>query len=236
MAVKTVQIDEIGVVNIYKRKANSSIRLSFDSKGLPRVTQPAWLPYEAGIRFARSKVEWIKKHQPDINQPFIAGGRIGKAHHLNLIQTSQVKTVSGRLIDGSVQVKYPVTMSANDPVVQKRIESTAKKALLAEATQLLPQRLKDLASKNHFTYKSISIKQLRSKWGSCDQNKHITLNYYLMQLPWELIDYVLLHELVHTEHLHHGADFWQRFEEVLPNAKKVRKQLKAYKTTVVHSS
>jgi len=236
MAVKTVSLDDIGTVNIYKRKGNSSIRLSFDSKGIVRVTQPTWLPYEAGIRFAMSKADWIKKHQPDTSKPFVEGGRIGKAHHLTLIRTDQVKGVSGRVVGGSVQIKYPLHMSPDDPLVQKRIETTSKKALLAEADQLLSQKLKTLASTYGFTYKSVAIKQLKSKWGSCDQNKHITLNYYLMQLPWELIDYVLLHELVHTEYLNHGADFWSRFEQVLPNAKKVRKQLKTYKTTVVHSS
>jgi predicted metal-dependent hydrolase len=53
-----------------------------------------------------------------------------------------------------------------------------------------------------------------------------------MQLPWDLIDYVLLHELVHTEHLHHGAGFWQRFDQVLPGAKQKRKALRAYKPSV----
>jgi len=236
MAFKTVSLENIGPVNLYKRKGTSSIRLGFDSKGIVRVTQPTWLPYEAGIRFALTKTDWIKKHQPPVSQPLTGGGRIGKAHHLTLIQTSQVKSVSGKVVGGSIQIKYPVTMTPDDPLVQKRIETTSKKALLAEADQLLPQRLKVLASKYGFTYKSITIKQLRSKWGSCDQNKHITLNYYLMQLPWDLIDYVLLHELVHTQYLNHGVDFWQRFEEVLPNARKIRKQLKTYKTTVVHSS
>ena len=53
-----------------------------------------------------------------------------------------------------------------------------------------------------------------------------------MQLPWALIDYVLLHELSHTKALHHGPDFWKVFEAVLPGAKQRRKELKDFKPAI----
>ena len=53
-----------------------------------------------------------------------------------------------------------------------------------------------------------------------------------MQLPWHLIDYVLLHELVHTEQLDHSEAFWRRFEGVLPGAKRVRRELKTHQTAI----
>ena len=101
-----------------------------------------------------------------------------------------------------------------------------------EALKLLPERLASLASKHSFRYKSVRIKKLVSRWGSCSNDRVITLNYFLMQLPWHLIDYVLIHELVHTKHLNHSLDFWLEFDKVYPEAKITRRQLKEYRPII----
>jgi hypothetical protein len=85
-----------------------------------------------------------------------------------------------------------------------------------------------LAQKHGFEYSSVSVKRLKGRWGSCDQHQNIVLNLYLMQLPWELIDYVLLHELTHTRILRHGPDFWAAMQRVLPNVKAIRKEMKQH--------
>ena len=88
--------------------------------------------------------------------------------------------------------------------------------------------LQQLADQYGFAYNSVSMKQLKARWGSCSHKRDITLNIFLMQLPWQLIDYVLVHELVHTKVLHHGQDFWTSFAACLPDAKKRRSELRAY--------
>ncbi len=55
-----------------------------------------------------------------------------------------------------------------------------------------------------------------------------------MMVPWELIDYVLIHELVHTKYLNHGADFWGALEQIMPDYKERRKQLKTIQHTISH--
>jgi len=74
----------------------------------------------------------------------------------------------------------------------------------------------------------VRIKRLSSRWGSCDSHQNIVLNLYLMQLPWECIDYVLLHELTHTQILRHGAPFWDAMGKLLPNLAAIRKQMRGY--------
>lgn len=233
MSFKELDIEGIGAVKIYKRKGASTIRMSFDSNGRIRISQPSWLPYDAGVKFARQKSDWILSNKPSDLGAYNNGDKIGKAHRLKIVQSDKVSTITGRVKDNEVIITLPYGEFINGTKVQDKIISTSKKALNLEATQLLPQRLEQLASKHGFDYRSVSIKQLKTKWGSCSQHKDITLNYYLIQLPWELIDYVLLHELVHTEHMNHGQDFWQKFESILPNAKQIRKDLKHHKTTVV---
>ena len=53
-----------------------------------------------------------------------------------------------------------------------------------------------------------------------------------MQLPWELIDYVILHELVHTKHLNHSPEFWRALEELSPGARALQKKIKSHKPRV----
>jgi predicted metal-dependent hydrolase len=115
-----------------------------------------------------------------------------------------------------------------DEVVQKAASTAGVRALRVQAEQLLPQRLAELARQHDFTYQSVSVRSLKSRWGSCDQKKRIVLNLYLMQLPWQLIDYVLLHELTHTVVLQHGPNFWAAMERIEPRARQLRKMMHTY--------
>lgn len=215
-------------VSIYKRRGSRNLRLSISAEGEVRVTIPAWAPYSAGVNFARSKYEWIAaQRQP--TQLLSEGQPIGKAHHLHFVAKSGLAKPSGRVVPGAVLVNYPPDLSPEDPAIQKAAQKASIRALRAQAAQLLPQRLGRLAEVHGFTYSSVSVKQLKSRWGSCDQDKAIVLNLFLMQLPWEYIDYVLLHELVHTKVMRHGPDFWREMEELLPDAKGFRKRLHTYR-------
>ncbi len=236
MPAKVVELEDIGTLHLYKRHGSRSIRMSFDNNGNLRISLPYWVPYKAALDFALQRKSWIEKHRPEPKAHFKQGERIGKAHRLNFIADTSVKTAHVRLTTGQIVIKHPAAMSETSSKVQAAADRGAKKALQKEAETLLPQRLHALADTHGFRFRTVTVKQLKTKWGSCDQNRQITLNYYLMQLPWQLIDYVLLHELTHTEHLNHGEAFWERFEEVLPGAKQIRKQLKSYKTFVVQSS
>ena len=112
--------------------------------------------------------------------------------------------------------------------MQKAAHDACIKALRKQAEQLLPGRLSNLADRHGFAYGSVQIKHLKSRWGSCDHERNITLNLFLMQLPWELIDYVLLHELTHTQIMRHGPDFWNAMRRVLPNLQAIRKQMRLH--------
>ena len=234
MAFKTFALDPDTQVTIYKRKASRSIRLSVTSTGVIRVSIPTWTPYAAGLAFARSRAEWIRRQQKP-SASLQDGQAIGKAHHLQLLASTQAKKVSSRVIQGKVVVRYPASMPPSDPAVQKIVTQASIRALRAQAEKLLPQRLADLAAKYDFNYSDVAIKQLKSRWGSCDQNQHIVFNLYLMQLPWELIDYVILHELTHTRYLHHGPEFWETMQQLIPDLQARRKLMRAQQP-LLHSS
>ena len=229
MAFKEFTLNETQSVVIYKRRASRSLRLSVSATGQVRVTIPAWASYRAGLAFARSKQSWIA----DQKQPALRlwdGQAIGKAHHLRFLpQESLAKTKpTSRVTDSEVIIRYPAALGENDPNVQKLATAACTRALRIQAEQLLPKRLSTLAGLHGFDYNSVAVRQLKSRWGSCDHNSHIVLNIFLLQLPWDLIDYVLLHELTHTKVMRHGPVFWQTLEKSLPNAKHCRKEIKLY--------
>lgn len=233
MAQKIITMPDVGEILLVKRRGSRSMRLSFTRDGRIRVSLPTWVPYQAGIDFMLSKRDWIVKHRPAGSDLLEDDARIGKAHRLKFQISSTARQPSVRVAQGRVTVSCPATLPISSKSVQAAATRGALKALKAEADRLLPQRLDELAAKHGFSYRSVSTKRLSSRWGSCSQAKDIILNTYLMQLPWDLIDYVIIHELVHTEHLNHGDGFWRRFESVLPEAKTRRKALKTYRTAIL---
>ena len=233
MAVKKVDVPGVGAVKLYKRKGSRSIRLSVSSAGEVRVSLPYWLSYDAGAKFALSKVGWIQSQLQERNTTLLKHGQpIGKSHHLYFVSDDQAMRVTTRIDGSEIRVTHPERLEASDSGLQKAAERAAVRALRNQAERLLPQRLRALADARGFTYKSVCVKQLTGRWGSCDTDRNIVLSLFLVQLPWHLIDYVLLHELTHTKALHHGPDFWQEFERHLPHAKQLRREIKQYRPAV----
>jgi hypothetical protein len=227
MAYKVFLLSDNRSVTIYKRKSARSLRITLGANGQVKVSIPIWVSYKAGLEFVRSKEEWIKLNHKIV--PLLTNGQsVGKAHHLQLLCDASKSNISCRVTNNSVLITYPSSSNPNDPEVQKVAQKACIRALRTQAESLLPQRLDTLASKHNFRYNSVSIKHLKSRWGSCDQNTDIVLNLFLMQVPWELIDYVLIHELTHTQILRHGHDFWVAMEKVLPDVKPIKQQLRNY--------
>lgn len=228
MATKQVRIPEIGTVTLYKRRGNRSLRLSIGANGEVRVSLPYWLPYKAGEQFALAKKPWIIDNRPKSDTFLRHGHSIGKAHRIYFDQQAFGSKITTRIAANEVRIGVPMMLSAQDIAVQQAASRASIRALRKEAEVLLPQRLQALAAQTAFTYQAVSVKQLKSRWGSCSSNQEITLNLFLMQLPWHLIDYVLIHELTHTKIMQHGPTFWREMEKHLPNARSLRKQMSAY--------
>lgn len=88
-----------------------------------------------------------------------------------------------------------------------------------EARKKIKSRLRELARKNDFKFGKISMRNQKTRWGSCAGNNDISLNYKLVLLPPELMDYVLFHELVHTRVHNHSPKFWEDLNKYVGDAK-----------------
>ncbi len=226
MPQKRVDVPGIGEVLLIKRRGARAIRVTITGDSLIRVSLPSWVPYQAGAAFVEAKKSWIEAHvKPRV---LLKDGQlIGKSHRL-VFTAGEVLTTKTRVTPTEIRVTYPQDTSVNTTLVQEATKKAALRALKQEGEALLPRRLHELAAKHGFTFRSASLKRLKARWGSCTHQQDIVLNIFLMQLPWQLIDYVLVHELVHTEVLHHGEAFWERFARCTPKPKTLRKELKNY--------
>jgi hypothetical protein len=92
----------------------------------------------------------------------------------------------------------------------------------------LLNRLANLAKEHKFIYNKATIRNQKTRWGSCSAKNNISLNIQLINLPKILIDYVIIHELVHTYIKNHSRLFWITMEDYLPNAKVLDRSLKRY--------
>jgi predicted metal-dependent hydrolase len=94
------------------------------------------------------------------------------------------------------------------------------------AQKYLTQRVEYFSKIMDLEYSQIKFKKLKSRWGSCDSKKVITLNTQLIKVKKELIDYVVVHELAHIRHMNHSKDFHLHVEKYLPHSQSLRKILK----------
>lgn len=102
-----------------------------------------------------------------------------------------------------------------------------------DAREKLVTRLEFLAHKYNFQFKKVFIRKQKTRWGSCSAKNNINLNYHLALLPEHLMDYVLLHELVHTRIKNHSPKFWAELSRYVLNPKTLRKELKQFQYYLV---
>ena len=109
------------------------------------------------------------------------------------------------------------------------LAATSEAELRKHALGYLPRRTVILAEKHGFSFRRVSVRKSRTRWGSCSSVNNINLSIYLMLLPLHLIDYVILHELVHTIHKNHSPDFWRMLDELTGNARELAKEIRRYR-------
>lgn len=104
---------------------------------------------------------------------------------------------------------------------------------IVAVAEKLQARLDELARHNGYAYNSVTFRKQKTLWASCSPANNISLNIQLVTLPDHLIDYILLHELVHTKIKNHGSRFWQTLDDILGNARSLDKELRKYKLKVL---
>jgi len=231
---KKLNLNGIGEVTLKRNLSARYIRLKIDPEEGIILIVPGLLSEQTAINFAYEKASWIKKslHRKNVlkNKLTVFKDDTGfkTRYHSLTIQKHAKSTVKSVVSKSHINIWYPDYASVEDPRIQMVVRKAIEEAWRIEAKLYLPERTHELALKHDFRYKKVSVKRASSRWGSCSPDNNINLNLQLMRLPSQLIDYVILHELVHTVEKNHQASFWKLLEKLLPGAKKIDKELNEY--------
>ena len=96
------------------------------------------------------------------------------------------------------------------------------------ARRELPARLLELAAEHGLNVARVSIRNQRTRWGSCGRDGHISLNWRLVLMPAEVRDYVLVHELMHLRRLDHSRAYWRLVAAACPGYREARQWLRTH--------
>ncbi len=231
--MKIFLLDDVEI-KIYKSHLAKKIIISIRPGRGVRITIPRYAAYLEAERFALHKKEWIHEtlkklsEKIDISPHPPISGFVTKHHELILLPHLKPNN-SVKIREGKILVKFDSSLRADSKEIRSLIQRGIDKALKKEAVEYLPERLKQLSVNAQLPFNQVAIKNMKSRWGSCTGRNNINLTVHLMRLPEHLIDYVLMHELVHTVVKNHSRKYWQTLEYYYKNAKIYDKELKKFR-------
>lgn len=207
-------------VLIHREVKHARLRVSED--GRVRVIIPPTFSDEDVAALIKKKQRWIDK-----NLRFFAGMK-----KINL-QRNQLLLFGNRytyFYDSTYQRKVIVdhehkTIRAKRDLLDIEIQ---EKWLRKLAKKHLTARTNQLAASLHFDYNKLYIRDQRKKWGNCSKEKNISLNWRLIKAPEFVIDYLIVHELVHTVVMSHTRKFWTLLKSYYPDYRAAIQWLETY--------
>ena len=221
----TIQDEEFGVITIRKSAKATQVKLRVAPDGSLKASMPVYAPLfllKRLIKSSRPQLRlMIDQASPVTN--YKDGQQIGKSHTLLVREAAKLNVARSKQ---HIVVGLPASKTLSDPIVIKAIREVVIASLRVEAKSYLPKRLSYLANQLGFEYERVRFSHASSRWGSCSSTGTISLNIALMKLPFELIDYVIIHELSHTKQMNHSDQFWGLVAIGDPMYKLHRKQLK----------
>lgn len=219
--------EEFGVIVCRRNPQARYVRVRVTDDGRVRASLPKRAPLvmvRELVDSSRLEIRKLVEAQKAKRVDYESGMQIGHSHKLQIRRATNITQPRGRVSGQVIDIVLPPEHAHDE--TQSFLSRYVRKALDNEAKAYLPRRLRYLADQFGFSYEKVRFGNQTGRWGSCSSTGTISLNVALMNTPVEVIDYVLVHELVHTRHMNHSTDFWQLVEQCIPNYRAHRKTLK----------
>ena len=179
--------------------------------GVARVTVPRRGSIKAATEFALRNIGWLELQfqrlaaQPKTVTEWRLGTEILFRGELVRIEVE----TAGRIRFGSELLDLRDVSVDLRPAIQKYLRKLAQQEFLA--------RVMELAALHGIEVSRVSVRNQKSRWGSCSRRGTISLNWRLIQTPTFVRDYIILHELAHRKQMNHSNKFWQEVERLCPD-------------------
>lgn len=224
-------------VEIVKRRGvrNINLRLDFSANSV-KISAPYYVSDRQIMKFVEEKSDWIKKHfakhfhkRKTHRQPQFASG------DKFLLQGQEYDLVVRRKVSKRTQVVLKplhIEIAIHEKLTEKEARETVKKALInfykKIANLVVKERTEHFGKLYGFRYNNITIKTLKSRWGSCSREKNLNFNWRLIMTPTPVLDYVVVHEVCHLKQMNHSPRFWDLVEVQCPKHKQFKKWLREH--------
>lgn len=215
----TVGARQIPLVTVrHPRARRYLLRLRAD--GTARVTIPRGGSIGVAREFVRRNLPWLEKQlrhletHPRKPANWVAGSEILFRGELTRIEAAETGGI--RFGGGTLKLARPET----------DLRRVLEQHLRRLAAHELPLRLLELATQHGLTAHRVTVRNQRTRWGSCSRRGTISLNWRLIQTPAFVQDYILLHELAHLIEMNHSARFWQQVQRMCPDYQAAERWLK----------
>ncbi len=217
---RTVALQGYAVPWALKRTRRKTVGMSV-GQGMIQVNAPKWVPVSDIEYILREKSKWLlarlaEWHQSEQSRlpphdQWRHGATIqylGKP--IQILLSPDLKKNQWDDFRRELQLALPSTAAL------EQVRDTVHAWLQAQAKILFAQRLKTLSETSGRSYSRFSLSNARGRWGSCTEDGHIRLNWRLIHFSQEVIDYVIAHELAHTQTMDHSKTFWSEVADILP--------------------
>ena len=213
------------------RSSRKNVLLKALPGGETRVYAPTYLPLREIDSLVRKKIPELRRLHDQLenellknrlDHPVTPGSRIcieGRAHslHLEKGERTGLKIEDGRCI-----------LRLKDPESDAAVRQALKQALSRMALIRIREELETYAPKIGVTFGRVTIRDQKSRWGSCSAKQNLNFNWKLIMAPKEALTYVVIHELCHLIEFNHSPRFWQLVANQMPEYEYWKKWLKAH--------
>lgn len=208
---------------VIKRQRRKTIALHVLADASVEVRAPKWVPKFELVNFVEQRVSWIaEQRQLRLKQLASKPSYCHGQYHPYLGNTYPLHLMAGKR--ATVCFKHSVlAITVGDIENEKLVEKALQQWYRQQAKRFFEERMFECFEvfpgwfKDKYRVPNITIRKMRSRWGSCSSKGDVTLNVALIKLPIHCIDYVVLHELCHLEYFHHGKSFYRLLASVMPD-------------------
>ncbi|WP_101757525.1 M48 family metallopeptidase [Oceanicoccus sp. KOV_DT_Chl] len=208
---------------VIKRQKRKTIAVHVLPDGTVEVRAPKWLPKYELVDFVEQRADWIVNQRQQVlaksaTKPRFQHGQyhpfLGETFPLWIERAGRS---SAQFKDGVLLIKV------REPSDSQQIEQALQQWYRKQAEAIFEERMFACFEsfpdwfQDKFRIPEITIRKMRRRWGSCSSKGEVTLNLWLMKMPLDCIDYVIVHELCHLHAFHHGKEFYRLLASILPD-------------------
>lgn len=219
--------------SIRRSGRRKTVALTIEHDGSLVVTAPHDVPVDKLDAVVRDKAFWVLQHSREVRalvprpaeREFVSGETVlylGRQLRLKVVDAGE--NVDPRMWAGWYEI--PVDRALVGDERRREVRRRLIESLREHAELHLPYTLREVCARAHRNEPPLIVCEQSKRWGSCDAQGTIRINWRIIQAPIALIEYVLAHELVHVEHPYHGAEFWATLGRMMPDYEARRQRLR----------